>query len=389
MRILFLNFIPIISYIGGVQRVTDNLARELTERGHKVCFAYYEERNIPKDYKFSCPQHYIRTNKLDLSSSLEVWRSLLVDNQIEYIINQEGDDVSSYLLANTPLIIKRVTVNHGQPFHGLEYLRLIFLFSKPKSLRENIIKYIGILSPFVIKKRYVNIFKSSLDQLLSVSDKYCVLSDKYVERIKKYYPSIDTNKFCVIPNPVVIDGSIDYSLKENIVLYVGRLANNPKNINSFLDMWKILEDHNSDWKAVIVGDGPDREGLIRYCHKNKINRVSFEGYKEDVSSYYKKSQFICLTSIHESWSMSLVEGMSYGCIPLVYKTYEATETIIDDKINGFLTKPFRHKEMATYIQYMIDHPDERLSIEMKAREKSRQFSLDKVADMWEKLLNNM
>lgn len=389
MRILFLNFIPIISYIGGVQRVTDNLAKELTKRGHKVYFAYYEERNIPKDYVFSCPQYYIRVNKLNLSSSLEVWRSLLVDNHIECIINQEGDEVSSYLLANTPFVIKKITVNHGQPFHGLEYLRLIFMFSKPKSLRENIIKYIGIFCPFIIKKRYINIFKSSLNQLLSVSDKYCVLSDRYIERIKKYYPCIDTNKFCVIPNPVIIDSSNNYSLKENIVLYVGRLANNPKNINSFLDMWKILADHNSGWKAVIVGDGPDREELIRYCLKNKINRVSFEGYKDDVSSYYKKAQFICLTSIHESWSMSLVEGMSYGCIPFVYKTYEATETIIDDKINGFLIKPFSPQEMAMHIQYMIDHPDERLSVGMKARDKSRQFSLDKVTDMWEKLLNSM
>ena len=44
--------------------------------------------------------------------------------------------------------------------------------------------------------------------------------------------------------------------------------------------------------------------------------------------YYKKASFICLTSNFEGWGMSLVEGMSYGCVPIVLNSFQATDAFI-------------------------------------------------------------
>lgn len=387
MNILFLSFIPVIPYYGGIQRVTDILATELDNRGYNIFYLYYEYRELPQNYQSKFSQYYLNVNNRNESDYLREWKEYLEKNDIEVIINQNADLISCKLLYYAPKRIKKITINHLQPFAGLDYQRIIQLNSKPISVKGNIYKLIGIIIPAIINYIERKVHSKRIKKAISVSNLYCVLSHRYIERIKKYDNTIDVSKCISIPNPIKNEGKFNIEKKEKIVLYVGRLVNYPKNVISLLKSWKTIQKQQ-DWRLVIVGDGPDKSYLEHYCKKEKLRNVSFEGNQEDVASYYIKSSFICITSYNESWAMSLVEGMCFGAIPVAFNSYEAAATIIDDNINGLLIKPFSYKEMSYKIIEVISTPAKMINMMKCAYVKSKKFSVNKVVDEWEKYLKN-
>lgn len=382
MNLLFLSFIPVIPHYGGIQRVTDLLATELAFRGYNIFYLYYEFRILPENYISKFPQYYLNTEKRKEGEYLNEWKEYIVNKKIDVIINQNADEISCRLLSVVPNCITKITVNHLQPFAGLDYQRTIQYYSKPSSFKGYIYKLMGLIIPSFITRIETKSSSQKIKKACAVSDKYCVLTHKYIDRIAKYDKTIDVSKCISIPNPIKNDGNFSKDGKEKVILYVGRLTNNPKNVISLLRSWRIIQKQEG-WKLIIVGDGPDRKLLEDYCVKYSLKNVQFEGNQTNVAQYYKKASFVCITSFNESWAMSLVEGMCYGVIPVAFNSYEAASTIIDNGINGILVKPFSHKEMANKIIQIINHPSEMLQMMNNAFLKANDFSVQKVADQWE------
>ena len=83
MNILFLSFIPVIPHFGGIQRVTDLLATELSTRGHNIFYMYYEYRDLPKDYIPKFPQYYLQTSNRNKADYIKDWYEYLAMNKID------------------------------------------------------------------------------------------------------------------------------------------------------------------------------------------------------------------------------------------------------------------------------------------------------------------
>lgn len=172
----------------------------------------------------------------------------------------------------------------------------------------------------------------------------------------------------------------------NKILYVGRVENAIKNVFDVFKVWQLVSKNNELWSLQIVGDGSDLEKCKTFVNDNLIPRVEFYGNRNDIDKFYMEAQFLLLTSIHEGWSMVVMEAMSYGCIPLVYDSYEAVRDIIDDDTNGFIIPPYRYDLMAEKIQQLIDNKSEIHCISEAAKEKVKIFSPDIISQQWEKLL---
>lgn len=387
MNILYLNFLPIISYIGGVQKITDTISKELLHRGHHIIYVHYKKTAIPEGYEFTCPQYYLNPNS---NSFCDEWLKLMEEFHIDVVINQRCDEISNKLLSITPPSIKRITILHIQPFTGLDYVRKLAKVSQPTSLKEWILKIVGIIFPGV--SRYYSTKKEilMLDQVIEKNDKICVFSNGYIERIKRFYPSADIRKFVVIPNPNTLEVGMKNNFKrqkQNVVLFVGRLYNNPKNVIDLLQIWNLFRLDNPGWECYIVGDGPEKERFESYCSTNHIEGVVFCGRQENVSEYYEKSKIFCLTSIHESWNLCLVEAMSKGSVPIAFGSYEAVSDIIDDKRNGYIVKPFQKKQMVEYLNRLSKNDELLTLMSEAAMEKSRVFNLQTIVDRWEQLIS--
>ena len=223
------------------------------------------------------------------------------------------------------------------------------------------------------------------------SNAIVLLSDKYISDFKQL--SLTKHHKATImgisnPNTFQEDG-IDLSQKEKIILYVGRLSIDDKNPLRLIKIWELLYKKNPDWKLILIGEGISENQLKEYVRNNNIERVYFEGRQQDVTSYYKKSSFICLTSNTEGWGMTLMEGMGFGCIPITFNNYKTASDIIDDEINGYLIKPFSIKNYAKKIQQLITNKEKRKQISIAAYNKSKDFDINTIVNKWEELFNSI
>lgn len=389
MNIAFLFYCPIVPHIGGVQRVTDVLAKEFERRGHNVIFICTESQNRDDVYPYySAKQIYLDSNKNDEEFTADYCK-ILQTNDINVVISQEARSDSLLLLENTPICVKRISVVHINPYAIIGNERRIKRAIRSRRLVTNLAKYLVMLFPHIARQYYRFKENKFYRRILGVSDKLVFLSPSFVELLKENIPDISSRKLAAIGNPNTFVPKHEAGTKENLIICVARLSEVPKNVRDFILVWQQLYKYNPMWKAVIVGDGPDRGLLESFAKKKGVRNLSFVGRVENVGNYYQRAKFVCMTSIYEGWGMVLTEGMSYGCVPCVYGSYGAAFDIVDDGVNGIISTPFRPKEMADRIQTLINDESRLVQMSSSAIEKVKDFNADKVADKWDALFGSL
>lgn len=389
MNIAFLFYCPIVPHIGGVQRVTDVLTKEFVKRGHNVIFICTESRNMDDAYQnYSATQIYLDSNKNE-EEFIADYCKILHTNDIDVVISQEAQKESLLLLANTPICVKRISVVHINPYAIIGNERRIKRAIRSRRLVTNLAKYLVMLFPHIARQYYRLKENKFYRRILGVSDKLVFLSPSFVELLKENIPDISSRKLAAIGNPNTFVPKHEVGTKENLIICVARLSEVPKNVRDFILVWQQLYKDNPKWKAIIVGDGPDRGMLESFAKKKGVRNLSFVGRVENVGNYYQRAKFVCLTSIYEGWGMVLTEGMSYGCVPCVYGSYGAAFDIVDDGVNGIISTPFRPKEMADRIQTLINDESRLVQMSSSAIEKVKDFNADKIADKWDALFGSL
>lgn len=389
MNIAFLFYCPIVPHIGGVQRVTDVLTKEFVKRGHNVIFICTESRNMDDAYQnYSATQIYLDSNKNE-EEFIADYCKILHTNDIDVVISQEAQKESLLLLANTPICVKRISVVHINPYAIIRNEQRIKRAIRSRRLVTNLAKYLVMFFPHIARQYYWFKENKFYRRILGVSDKLVFLSPLFVELLKENIPDISSRKLAAIGNPNTFVPKHEVGTKENLIICVARLSEVQKNVRDFILVWQQLYKDNPKWKAIIVGDGPDRGMLESFAKKKGVRNLSFVGRVENVGNYYQRAKFVCMTSIYEGWGMVLTEGMSYGCVPCVYGSYGAAFDIVDDGVNGIISTPFRPKEMADRIQTLINDESRLVQMSSSAIEKVKDFNADKVADKWDALFGSL
>lgn len=389
MNIAFLFYCPIVPHIGGVQRVTDVLTKEFVKRGHNVIFICTESRNMDDAYQnYSATQIYLDSNKNE-EEFIADYCKILHTNDIDVVISQEAQKESLLLLANTPICVKRISVVHINPYAIIRNEQRIKRAIRSRRLVTNLAKYLVMFFPHIARQYYRFKENKFYRRILGVSDKLVFLSPSFLELLKENIPDISSRKLAAIGNPNTFVPKHEVGTKENLIICVARLSEVQKNVRDFILVWQQLYKDNPKWKAIIVGDGPDRGMLESFAKKKGVRNLSFVGRVENVGNYYQRAKFVCMTSIYEGWGMVLTEGMSYGCVPCVYGSYGAAFDIVDDGVNGIISTPFRPKEMADRIQTLINDESRLVQMSSSAIEKVKDFNADKVADKWDALFGSL
>jgi len=99
-------------------------------------------------------------------------------------------------------------------------------------------------------------------------------------------------------------------------LYVGRLSR-AKNVDALLRAIADMRDEDRDFRADIVGDGPERGALETLARELSLgDRAVFHGAVrfEDVLSFYERTDILVLISETEGWPKAIMEGMSFGLV---------------------------------------------------------------------------
>jgi len=370
---------------GGAEKVTTILANEFYKRGYKVSIVSFEQPNPELKemelssgialYKLSYPV-YTRKNIDTLSGILET-------NEIQYLINQWC--VPFYVAqlikkATKGIDCKIISVHHNLPTSNA---RIKELELKLENRSGN--AFIHAIELFGVRL----LSRLSLRYAYQVSDAFVVLSHLFIPITNGYIFKSKGSRIRAISNPLAVENTGDILMKQKEILYVGRIEYNQKRVFRVVDAWREVQDDYPGWSLTIVGDGPDRGLLKKRIEDKGIGRAVITGFTNP-KPYYERASILLLTSEFEGFGLVIIEGMSYGVVPIVYGSYPSVYDIIESGNNGFVTDvPYSLSETVKYMRELMDKPVLLEKMSRNARESLRRFSVDSIAKQWEDLFENL
>lgn len=393
MNMLFVNNIPFNPVAGGIERVTDILAKELVRRGYNIfylCGKLDADSSDLLNYAFPAKLYQLPEDGLfNNEHNLQYYKNLQKELEIDIVINQRG--LGGWFNGLLPFTdSKLISVLHSVPdSYLIQGLKSLPDISCPPfaSIKRIIKKTIPFVFKYYWRKKFKNELKVRYENLARYSEAIITLSLQDIDILSEYVSETFRNKIHAIGNPNYFPQSDSEGIttKRKTILYISRLEKFQKEPIRVLKIWRCLYMKYPDWELKIVGDGPERNVLEKFVEVHKLLNISFEGQKTDVAHYYKDASFVCLTSNHEGWGMVLTEGMQYGCIPFTFNNYGAASEIIDDNVNGCLIPPFDLKRYAEKLSELMNSKQKREIMALASIEKVKQFSVKNIADKWEKL----
>ena len=362
---------------GGIAKITHTLAKTFTENGYRVFFmGITKDLNKPNLDN----QYYIPSS--DFSRSLNFMVDFCKRNKIDFIINQAAmnPEVVSFLyevkkLAKDMTIISCVhncTItpikNYAyQKEYGLRKRYQPWLFYMLKNtLVNNLMQYIYIVK---YRKQYL--------ELIDKSDIVTVLCDGLKDELLKMVGLHDCNKLLVIPNCMPPMSKYSYLEKKNQILWVAEMSISTKRPDILLNAWEMILKDFPTWEVHMLGDGADLLEMKDLVKCKKIKRVYFEG-RVKTDEFYKESKIVCITSTHESFSLTTLEGLYYGCVPIVINSFPAAKMLIQRGKNGILVDDFKAKSLAKALSSLISDDTNLKSMALKSIESSERFSPDRI-----------
>lgn len=312
MRILIID--KEAKYRNGVVVYNQRLIAHLKKSGHEVHVLRWSNSQETESHITHIP-YYIGVEKFYLVvlpklGSLKKVRSTIRNVKPDIVYTTVG-------LSTFDLLISYISHKEKTPIGGILHMDI----SSDKNFYQLLVKLTWILMylPYMINLDFHNLFS---------------------ERIKNFFVKmgVSEQEIEIIPNGVdsslYSPGESKFGKKHNIkkgVLFLGRLSwqKSPELlIKSFL---KINPD--KDTKLVIVGSG---EMYKKLSKKYKDERIIFTGFidsDEERIDIIRSCQIFCLISKGEGLSLSLLETMSCGLMPIVSDVGSSKDVIADTGVS--------------------------------------------------------
>jgi len=312
-------------YNGGTENATVNIAKYAAKAGHEV--------------------HVIAANSYS-------------NRAVTYSALQEGFKIHCILTINPPYL------------HGLVYIppavtKIMSLkpdlihaqamYMCPSALIAN--KILGI--PYIFFERggvnQKSIWRKPLYQLFMRNAKRVIAQ---TDDQRRTLLSLVQRDIEVIPNGIELErfgkvGKIQarhlLGLPPNkkVILSVGR-CRVEKNLKNFVKCAALRGQEVNQY--ILVGDGPELEELKRMATPNVLFTGSVKN--EDIPKYMSAADILVNTSHFEGFPNVFLEGMATG-LPIIAPRVSGIPEIIEEGVNGILTKPDDYTSTYEAIEYLL------------------------------------
>jgi len=246
------------------------------------------------------------------------------------------------------------------------------------------------------------IYNAVVRKVLDSADIIISPSEYYINEsifLGKYY-----DKIVSIPNGINLeDFDIPYSKEEcreklglptdkKIILFLGVL-HPKKGPDVLLKAMPRVLSKVPNTELVIAGDGIMRRELEELSEKLGINDyVNFAGFiPENLKPlYYNSADVFCLPSIMTSESFGIVNLEAMVCsVPVVASKIGGVPDVVKDRENGLLIPPKDPDALADAIIYLLENEDVRKKMGKNAREKVKNYSWERIAEMTEEVYKSL
>lgn len=163
-----------------------------------------------------------------------------------------------------------------------------------------------------------------------------------------------------------------------------------KRIDLMINLFAEIHKRYPDTVLNIYGDGPERKKLERQVDDLELSEsVFFHGLVTDTFSALRKNDIFLLTSEREGFPNAVIEAMSVGLVPIVFKFHEGISEIISDNDNGFLVE---YGDNSTFIKkscLLVNNRHLRLKMSEKSSNVNYIYGFNTIYPMWKNLVSKV
>jgi len=335
-------------HLGGVASHAYNLAKQLKNKGYQITVITYPHDKIKdiEDIKVSSAP------TINIKGLRGLIFTLTATKKLIKIIREENIDIiHAHYIIPPGLIALLGSLITGKPYyvtvHGSDAL---ILSSK-------------------------NLIKPIIKTILKKASKVLVISKKLSEKILEL--GIPQNKIMITYNMVntkIFNPQVKTSFKKEIktkkpiILFVGNLVPQ-KGVEYLIKAKKLLK---KDSKLVIVGGGPLLKKLKKIVKEENIKDVIFTGPRTDINNIMAAADIIVQPSIHEGFSIVLLEAMAMAK-PVIATKVGGIPEIVDENV-GILVEPKKPRELANAIEKLLSDEKLRKKLGENGLKKAAKFS---------------
>lgn len=167
-----------------------------------------------------------------------------------------------------------------------------------------------------------------------------------------------------------------------IVVNIGRLSEQ-KGMEYYIKALPIVLKKHPKTHFLIIGVG-DLEQELRALSKqlNVENNLHFLGYRRDIQNLISQLDLVVLSSLWEGLPLTPIEAFSVGKT-VVATAVDGTVEIVENKKSGILIEPKSSEQIAESVIWMIEHPNEKKSMELEAKKRYEQeFSIERLSNAY-------
>ncbi len=203
---------------------------------------------------------------------------------------------------------------------------------------------------------------------------------------------LPAEKFHVIPNGVAAASGDRQVSRENLldglklpagsrlVAAVGRLWRQ-KRVKDVIWAMELLSAVRKDVHLLIIGDGPERWRLERYCDRvHQDGQIHFLGHRDDVPSILPHLECLWLASSYEGMPNSILEAMSGGA-PVIATDIPGNRDLVIPRETGYLVPVGDRAGFARHTLSLLEDPQLAHRLGDAARTRVREhFSVQTMVD---------
>ena len=233
-------------------------------------------------------------------------------------------------------------------------------------------------------------------------NKIVTVSNHILSEIVKLNQSLGDKIKCIhygVPvreEPLKFKNKIDKNKKMSLI-YTGRFIQYQKRIHDYVDLAWALYNEGIDYELVMVGDGEEyakiRDKLMPLINEGVVVLTGRLGHEKMYKLYNRADMFLLLSDF-EGLSLSLLESMERGCVPIVYEMDSGIPELIKNKDNGFIIPHNDINAVVSLINELSGNKELLREMGMKARDSIvREFSenlmIDRYVELIEDILGSM
>lgn len=354
MKLVFL--IKALDNIGGTERVTIQIANELSLRKHDVHIVSLVGNEKPFFPVLSAVQlHYIHKGS---DNSIFPYRDLRRHYRLKKCFAQIMPDVIVVVDASRATF----KIPACRPYTTI-YWEHFNTLMKSKRMHE-------------------------LSRKLAVKYGDCVVT-LTEEDAQSYRQKYNTTKVQCIHNPITIEVPAYVAPTAHQIVAVGRYTAQ-KGFDWLLQAWNLVQD-KGDWKLLIVGKGKHTKRLQDYIQQHQLSdSVQLLPPTNNIQQLFASCSIYALSSRFEGLPLVLIEAAACGLPAVAFACQTGPSEIIDHQKTGLLVPKGDVAAFAEALQAMMSNEALRLQYSQQAslyvKEK---FAVNTIIDQWETLFKKL